>query len=83
MVADRVDELRAAGGSGRAGRRRRPDRRIGARAVRAAFDDRVVDSVEYVESERMRSHLGCLEVAGVEVELIGALLRDHAGDDGQ
>ena len=30
----------------------------GARAIQAAFPDRVVDPVEYVESERIRSYLG-------------------------
>ena len=45
----------------------------GARAIQAAFPDRVVDPVEYVESERIRSYLGRLEVAAVDVEIIGAL----------
>ena len=45
----------------------------GVRVIEDSFSEYVTDPVEYVESERMRSYLGALELDGVEVELIGEL----------
>ena len=45
----------------------------GVRVIETAFTDVVVDPVEHVESARVRSQLGRLELGGVEVELIGDL----------
>lgn len=52
----------------------------GVRAIEDALSDHVTEPVEYVESERMRSYLGALELEGVEVELIGELRKRD--DDG-
>lgn len=50
----------------------------GARAIEDSFSEHVTEPVEYVESERMRSYLGALELDGVEVELIGELRKRDA-----
>ncbi len=47
--------------------------RAGAVAIERAFEDHVVESVAHVESDRMRSYLGRLELSSVDVEVIGAV----------
>ena len=53
----------------------------GAYAIERCFADFVVQPVRYVASERMRSHLGALEVDGIQVEIMGAIQK-RTGDEG-
>lgn len=53
----------------------------GVRAMEDAFSEHVTDPVEFVESDRMRSYLGALELAGVEVELVGDLRKRDDEDE--
>lgn len=41
--------------------------------IEGYFPEFVVKPVQYVASERIRSHLGALEIEGVKVEIIGAI----------
>jgi len=45
----------------------------GAHAIERCFPEFVVRPVSYVASERIRSHLGALELDGVKVEIMGAV----------
>jgi hypothetical protein len=45
--------------------------KAGAYAMEDSLSDYVADSVRYVESPRMRSYLGRLEIDGVRVEIMG------------
>jgi hypothetical protein len=45
----------------------------GAYEIEGYFPGYVVKPVQYVASERIRSHLGALEIEGVKVEIIGAI----------
>jgi hypothetical protein len=45
----------------------------GAYAIERCLAEYIVQPVRFVGSERMRSHLGALEIGGVKVEIIGAL----------
>jgi hypothetical protein len=47
--------------------------REGAYAIERCFADLVVRPVRYVASERIRSHLGMLEIDGIQVEIMGAI----------
>jgi hypothetical protein len=53
----------------------------GAYAIERCFADFVVQPVRYVASERIRSHLGMLEIDGIQVEIMGAIQK-RIGDDG-
>ncbi len=41
--------------------------------IEAQFEDAVVESVEFREAARIRSHLGALELEGIRVELMGGV----------
>ncbi|PKO13224.1 MAG: hypothetical protein CVU39_20210 [Chloroflexi bacterium HGW-Chloroflexi-10] len=43
----------------------------GAYKIESVFSEYVVSAVHYAESERIRSHLGALEIDGVKVEIMG------------
>ena len=51
----------------------------GAYAIERCFSEYVVKPVTCVESERIRSHLGALEMDGIKVEIMGAVAKrlDH------
>lgn len=52
----------------------------GAYEIEALLHDHIVQPVRYLASERIRSHLGALEIEGVKVEIMGdvqKLLADH------
>lgn len=51
----------------------------GAYEIERRLAEWVVEPVQYVASERIRSHLGGLEIDGVPVEIIGALQKRLAG----
>jgi hypothetical protein len=56
----------------------------GACEIESVFSDYVVSAVHYAESERIRSHLGALEIDGVKVEIMGdiqKLLEDQKWED--
>ncbi|MEA3408702.1 MAG: hypothetical protein U9R48_11620 [Chloroflexota bacterium] len=55
--------------------------RDGAYEIERRFSDCVVTPVRYAASERIRSHLGALEIGGVKVEIMGALQKRL--DDGR
>jgi hypothetical protein len=48
--------------------------------IEEKFFESVITPVRYVESERIRSHLGALRMDGVRVEIMGAIQK--CGDDG-
>ncbi len=53
----------------------------GAYEIERRLSEYVVQPVHYVTSERIRSHFGTLEIAGIKVEIMGApqkRLDDHA-----
>jgi hypothetical protein len=50
----------------------------GVRAIEESFSDAVAESIEYGDSDRMRSYLGALELEAVEVELVGELRKRDA-----
>ena len=52
----------------------------GAYAIEARFPECIVKPVTYTVSERIRSHLGALEIGGVKVEIMGAV--EKLLDDG-
>ena len=52
----------------------------GAYAIERCFPEYVVKPVTYVASERIRSHLGALEIDGIKVEIMGAI--EKRVDDG-
>jgi hypothetical protein len=52
----------------------------GAYAIESCFPECVVKPVAYTVSERIRSHLGALEINGVKVEIMGAIEKHM--DDG-
>jgi hypothetical protein len=56
----------------------------GAYKIESKFPEYVVMPVHYSESERIRSHLGKLEIDGIRVEIIGdiqKLLNDHVWEE--
>lgn len=55
--------------------------REGAYTIERLMSACVVSPVRYLESERIRSHLGALEIEGVRVEIIGAVCKRLENDD--
>jgi hypothetical protein len=58
--------------------------RDGAYAIERVLREYVVQPVRYLESERIRSHLGMLVMDGIQVEIMGAIqkrLDDQAWED--
>jgi hypothetical protein len=58
--------------------------RNGAYEIERAFNEYVVRAVSYCPSERIHSHLGRLEIDGIQVEIMGAiqkLLPDGAWEE--
>jgi hypothetical protein len=45
----------------------------GAYAIERCFAECSIRPVSYVASERIRSHLGALEISGIKVEIMGAI----------
>jgi len=52
----------------------------GAYAIEGCFSECIVRPVAYTASERIRSHLGALEIDGVKVEIMGAVQKRLAAD---
>jgi hypothetical protein len=53
--------------------------RAGAHQIEELFADYVVRRVALLEDERVRSHLGALEIDGIEVEIIGDIQKRVTG----
>ena len=57
---------------------------FGVYEIEGMFSEYVIQPVRYLVSERMRSHLGNLEINGVEIDIIGdvqKLLDDRVWED--